>query len=66
MQTLGSRRMYTNAWMSVREDDVQRFDGSPGIYGVVDKPDYALIIPLDGDRVHLVEQYRYPVGARRW
>ena len=45
MQTLGSRQVYTNAWMSVREDDVRRFDGSPGIYGVVDKADYALIIP---------------------
>ena len=66
MQTLDSRQVYANAWMSVREDDVRRFDGSPGIYGVVDKPDYALIIPLDEDRVHLVEQYRYPVGARRW
>jgi 8-oxo-dGDP phosphatase len=66
MQTLSSRQVYANAWMSVREDDVRRLDGSSGIYGVVDKPDYALIIPLDGDRVHLVEQYRYPVGARRW
>lgn len=66
MQTLGTRQVYANAWMSVREDDVLRPDGSPGIYGVVDKPDYALIIPLDGDRVHLVEQYRYPVAARRW
>lgn len=66
MQTLGSRQVYANAWMTVREDDVQRSDGSPGIYGVVDKPDYALIIPLNGDRVHLVEQYRYPVRARRW
>lgn len=66
MQTLDSRQVYANAWMSVREDDVRRPDGSPGIYGVVDKPDYALIIPLDGDRVHLVEQYRYPVRARRW
>lgn len=66
MQTLGTRQVYANAWMSVREDDIRRVDGSTGIYGVVDKPDYALIIPLDGDRVHLVEQYRYPVAARRW
>ncbi len=41
VQILGSRQVYANAWMSVREDDVQRSDGSPGIYGVVDKPDYA-------------------------
>lgn len=28
--------------------------------------DIALVIPLDGDRVHLVEQYRRPVDARSW
>lgn len=66
METLGSREVYVNNWMSVREDDIRRSDGSEGIYGVVDKPDYALVIPLDGDRVHLVEQYRYPLGLRRW
>lgn len=66
MRTTGSREVYTNAWMSVREDAVQRADGSSGIYGVVDKPDYALIIPLADDQLCLVEQYRYPLGLRRW
>lgn len=58
--------MYRNKWMTVREDGIRRPDGSSGIYGVVDKPDYALIIPMDGDRLHLVEQFRYPLGLRRW
>jgi 8-oxo-dGTP pyrophosphatase MutT (NUDIX family) len=66
VQKLGSRDVYTNPWMSVREDRVRRDDGSDGVFGVIDKPDYALVIPLDGERVHLVEQFRYPVGARRW
>ena len=52
--------------MIVREDDVRRQDGSAGIYGVVDKPTYALIIASDGDRFRLVEQFRYPLGLRRW
>jgi len=52
--------------MTVREDAIRRPDGSPGIYGVVDKPAYALVVPLDGDRMQLVEQYRYPIGMRRW
>ncbi|WP_185011765.1 NUDIX domain-containing protein [Crossiella cryophila] len=52
--------------MTVREDGIRRADGSLGIYGVVDKPDYALVIPMDGERLHLVEQYRYPLGLRRW
>ena len=52
--------------MILREDDVRRPDGSLGIYGVVDKPTYALIIARDGDRFRLVEQFRYPIGLRRW
>jgi 8-oxo-dGDP phosphatase len=52
--------------MVVREDDVRRQDGSLGIYGVIDKPDYALVIARDGNRVRLVEQFRYPIGLRRW
>jgi 8-oxo-dGTP pyrophosphatase MutT (NUDIX family) len=66
MQTIDSRQVYENNWMTVREDRILHPDGSPGIYGVIDKPDYALVIPLDGDRLHLVEQFRYPLGQRRW
>ncbi|HKO00012.1 MAG TPA: NUDIX hydrolase [Pseudonocardiaceae bacterium] len=66
VERLGSRQVYANSWMTVREDDIRRADGSAGIYGVVDKPDYALVIAVRGDQVHLVEQYRYPLGLRRW
>ncbi len=63
-----SRRMvYANRWMKVHEDAVRFPDGSDGIYGVVDKPDFALIVPVHGDgRYQLVQQFRYPVGARYW
>jgi 8-oxo-dGDP phosphatase len=66
VQTLTSRRVYINAWMTVREDAIRLADGSESIYGVVDKPTFALVIPRDGDRLHLVEQFRYPVGSRSW
>jgi 8-oxo-dGDP phosphatase len=66
IETVASREVYRNKWMTVREDDILRPDGSPGIYAVVDKPTYALVIPHDGDRFHLVEQFRYPLGLRRW
>ena len=56
-----SRVVYENPWMRVREDAIGRPDGSAGIYGVVEKPDFALVIPVDADGVWLVEQYRYPV-----
>lgn len=67
IRTVRSREVYRNPWMTVREDDIRRPDGSPGRYGVVDKPDYALVVPRDDDgRLHLVEQYRYPVRGRYW
>jgi 8-oxo-dGDP phosphatase len=66
IERLASREIYRNNWMALREDDIRRPDGSTGIYAVVDKPTYALVIPRDGDRYHLVEQFRYPLGLRRW
>ena len=32
----GSREVYANPWIRVVEDRVERPDGSPGIYGVVE------------------------------
>ena len=61
-----SRVVYTNPWMRVREDELVRPDGTRGLWGVVEKVDFALVIPVDGDGFHLVEQYRYPVGRRCW
>ncbi|WP_418003189.1 NUDIX domain-containing protein [Mycobacterium sp. PDNC021] len=66
IERLSSREVYRNNWMSVREDDIRRPDGTTGIYGVVDKPTYALVIAHDGDRYRMVEQFRYPIGLRRW
>ncbi len=66
MDQLSSREVYRNAWLSVREDQVRHADGATGIYGVVDKPDFALVIPRDDEGLWLVEQYRYPVGRRAW
>ncbi|EME64627.1 NUDIX domain-containing protein [Amycolatopsis decaplanina] len=66
VQRVSSREVYRNNWMTVREDSVRRLDGSEGIYAVVDKPTCAVVIPFDGARLHLVEQFRYPLGMRRW
>jgi 8-oxo-dGTP pyrophosphatase MutT (NUDIX family) len=66
IRRVASREVYRNNWMTLREDDIERSDGSDGIYAVIDKPTYALIIPCDGERFHLVEQFRYPLGLRRW
>ena len=66
IQTIDSRIVYQNRWMTVREDKIRRGNGAEGVFGVVDKPDFAVIVPLDQDTIHLVEQYRYPVGERFW
>jgi 8-oxo-dGTP pyrophosphatase MutT (NUDIX family) len=66
VEQLGTKTIYRNAWMTVREDSVAWPDGTTGIYGVVDKPDFALIIPREPGGFWLVEQYRYPVGRRAW
>ncbi|MEU3415794.1 NUDIX domain-containing protein [Streptomyces sp. NPDC006658] len=62
----GSKVVYENRWMSVREDTTVRDDGTPGLYGVVHKPDYAIVLPYSDGGFHLVEQYRYPVAGRYW
>lgn len=67
IETISSRQVYRNDWMTVREDVIRRSDGTDGIYGVVDKPDYALVIARREDgSFMLVEQFRYPLGLRRW
>jgi ADP-ribose pyrophosphatase len=62
--TLSSREVYRNRWMRVREDEILRSNGQEGIYGVVEKEDCAIIIPIDNGRVWLVEQFRYPIQER--
>ena len=66
VRKLGSREVYRNPWLVLREDEVQFADGSTGAYAVVDKQDFVLVVPFTGDGFWLVEQYRYPVGARAW
>lgn len=64
--TLASREIYRNAWMRLREDDILRSNGQRGIYGVVEKDEAAIIIPVEADRIWLVEQFRYTIQQRVW
>jgi len=66
IKTVSSEVAYRNAWLTVREDQVEYDDGSRGVYSVVDRDDFALVIPADGDGFHLVEQFRYPTRVRSW
>ena len=64
IRTLSSREIYRNRWFSLREDAIERSNGEHGIYGVVDKPDGAVILPIDGNHIWLVEQFRYTIQER--
>jgi 8-oxo-dGTP pyrophosphatase MutT (NUDIX family) len=64
IKTLQTRWVYRNRWLRVREDNIERSDGALGIYGVVEKDDCAVILPIEGDFVYLVEQFRYTVQTR--
>jgi len=66
IRQISSRLVYQNAWLTVREDRIERPDGSRGIYSVIDRPDFALVIPSENHGFHLVDQYRYPIAGRYW
>jgi len=62
--TLSSREVYRNRWLRVREDEILRSNGQKGIYGVVEKHDGAIILPVDNGHIWLVEQFRYTIQER--
>jgi 8-oxo-dGTP pyrophosphatase MutT (NUDIX family) len=63
IRTVSTREVYRNPWLRVREDAIERA-GKPGIYGVVEKDDCAVILPIEGDTIYLVEQFRYTIQQR--
>lgn len=65
--TLGSKTVYKNPWITVREDDVICPDGSKGIYGIVEGPLAAAVLAVnDTGEVYLIGQYRYPTRSYSW
>jgi len=66
MRTTSSREVYRNPWIRVREDAVERDDGSTGVYGVVEREHFGLVVPAERDGFWLVEQFRHPLGRRSW
>jgi 8-oxo-dGTP pyrophosphatase MutT (NUDIX family) len=65
--TLDSREIYRNPWITVREDQVLRPDGRPGIYGVVETRVATGVVALTpGHEIYLVGQYRYPMDQYSW
>lgn len=66
-KTRSSRIAYENAWIRVREDQVIRPDGGPGIYGVVEiRPSVGVVAINERDEVVLVGQWRYTINRYSW
>ncbi|MBC3541334.1 NUDIX domain-containing protein [Rufibacter sediminis] len=67
-KTLESKPIYSNPWISVREEQVINPGGGRGIYGVVSMKNKAIgIIPIDEEgNTWLVGQYRYTVNEYSW
>lgn len=67
-QTRQTRTAYDNPWICVRESDVLRPDGQPGIYGVVHFKNTAVaVLPIDDEGyTYLVGQYRYTLNQYSW
>ena len=62
-RTLGSRIIYANSWLRLREDQVLRPDGRQGIYGVVEmRPSVGIVAVSEAGQVALVTQWRYTLG----
>ena len=59
---------YENPWIEIRHDEVDRPDGSPGIYGVIHFRNAAIGVVAVGDdgRLLLVGQHRYPLDRYSW
>jgi len=66
-KTLSTRVAYENSWIRVREDQVIRPDGGPGIYGVVEiRPSVGIVALNNRDEIALVGQWRYSVNRYSW
>lgn len=62
------RTVYENPWLRVLHDEVDRPDGTPGIYGVVHFRSRAVGVVAVGDdgRLLLVGQHRYTLDEYSW
>jgi len=67
-KTTGSKIIYENPWIHVKEDQVINPKGGNGIYGTVHFKNLALgIVPIDEyQNTWLVGQWRYPLQEYSW
>lgn len=66
-KTKATRTAYQNAWIRVREDEVIRPDGAPGLYGVIEiRPSVGIVAINERDEIVLAGQWRYTLNRYSW
>jgi ADP-ribose pyrophosphatase len=66
-ETLSSRPIYSNPWLSLREDRVALPNGTTSIYGVVTCGDCVGVLPfIEPKTILLIKQYRYVSKRVTW
>ncbi len=63
---INSKVVYKSPRFNIREDAVVVPDGSRGKYFYLQSNPGVAIIPFDGKKIYLVNQFRYVIGKRLW
>lgn len=63
---INTKKVFEGFRFLVFEDNIIRPDGSPGKYIHLKQKPGVVVVPFDGKKIYLVNQYRYPLHRRCW
>lgn len=62
IKTISVRKIYKNPWLTLEEHKVVNQEGKYGLYGILDYGDGVSILPIDGNNIFLIKEYKYGIG----
>ena len=65
-KTVSSKIIYSNKYFRIFEDGVKMPNQASGKYFFMHSKPALMIVPYDGKKVYMVNQYRYPLKRRLW
>jgi len=66
-EVTGSKQIYKNPWIEVREDQVIRPSGEKGAFGIVETlPGSAILVLTKDNEVYLVKEFHYAQGLETY
>lgn len=60
-QTLGTKIIFQNPWMTLRQDDVVTPTGKPGTYTIFEANPFVIIAAIENNKLVMIGQHRYPL-----